>query len=308
MAAKAQQPSMPVIGYISAGFPDGLPFRAVAFRQGLNELGFVEGQNVVVERRFAEGHFERLPDFAAELVKLHAKVLVSTSGAAPSITATAEGIPVVSTFGGDPVRSGWVASLNRPGGNLTGVALFAFSLGPKRLEVLREAVPKSHVIAVLTNAENPDPETKSDEAEVEIAARRVGQKIVVIDASSERDFEPAFEYIAQQADALLVMADPFFSNRGPQLAALAERHRIPAIYEWRQMVAAGGLMSYGSSIADAFRLLGVYAGKMLKGYNPADLPIERSVKIELVLNLRTAKSLGLTFPPTLLARADEVIE
>jgi putative tryptophan/tyrosine transport system substrate-binding protein len=222
--------------------------------------------------------------------------------------AAAEGVPVVSTFGADPVRSGLIASLNRPGGNLTGVALFAFSLGPKRLEVLREAVPKSHVIAVLTNAENPDPETKSDEAEVEIAARRVGQKIVVIDASSERDFEPAFEYIAQQADALLVMADPFFSNRGPQLAALAERHRIPAIYEWRQMVAAGGLMSYGSSIADAFRLLGVYAGKILKGDNPADLPVEQSVKIELVLNLKTAKALGLTFPPSILARADEVIE
>jgi putative tryptophan/tyrosine transport system substrate-binding protein len=230
VVARAQQPTMPLIGYMSAGSAEGLPFRTVKFRQGLNELGFVEGQNVVVERRFAEGHFERMPDFAAELVKLHANVLVSTTCVTSSIMAAAEGIPVVSTFGGDPVRSGLVASLNRPGGNLTGVALFAFSLGPKRLEVLREAVPKSRVIAVLINAENPDPETKSDEADVEIAARGVGQKIVVINASSERDFEPAFAYIAQQADALLVMADPFFSNRGPQLAALAERHRIPAVH------------------------------------------------------------------------------
>ena len=222
--------------------------------------------------------------------------------------AAAEGIPVVSTFGGDPVRLGLVASLNRPGGNLTGVALLTFSLGAKRLEVLREAVPKSRVIAVLINAGNPDPGTKSDEAEVETAARGVGQQIVVINASSERDFEPAFASIAQQADALLVMADPFFANRAPQLAALAERHRIPAIYEWRQMVVAGGLMSYGSSLPDAFRLLGVYAGKILKGHNPADLPVEQSVKIELVLNLKTAKALGLTFPASVLARADEVIE
>jgi putative tryptophan/tyrosine transport system substrate-binding protein len=174
VVAGAQQPAMPVIGYMSAGFAEGLPFRTVKFRQGLKELGFVEGQNVVVERRFAEGHFERMPDFAAELVKLHANVLVSTTGVTSSIMAAAEGIPVVSTFGGDPVRSGLIASLNRPGGNLTGVALFTFSLGAKRLEVLREAVPKSRVIALLINAGNPDPDMKNDEAEVEIAARGGG--------------------------------------------------------------------------------------------------------------------------------------
>ena len=180
LVAGAQQRTMPVIGYMSAGSAEGLPWRTIKFRQGLNELGLVEGQNVVVERRFAEGHFERMPDFVAELVKLHANVLVSSTGVTSSMMAAAEGIPVVSTFGGDPVRSGLVASLNRPGGNLTGVALFAFSLGPKRLEVLREAVPKSHVIAVLINAENPDPDTKSDEAEVEIAARGVGQKLSLL--------------------------------------------------------------------------------------------------------------------------------
>jgi putative ABC transport system substrate-binding protein len=308
LVARAQQSTMPVIGYMSPGSAEGLPWRTVKFQQGLNELGFVEGQNVVVERRFAEGHFERMPDFVAELVKLHANVLVSSTGITSSMMAAAKGIPVVSTFGGDPVRSGLVASLNRPGGNLTGVVLFSTSLGVKRLEVLREAVPKAHVIAMLTNATNPDPETKSDAREVEIAARAIVQEIVTVNVNSERDFEPAFASIAQQADALLVMADPFFANRAAQLAALAERYRLPAIYEWREMVAAGGLMSYGSSIADAFRLLGVYAGKILKGDNPADLPVEQSVKIELVLNLKTANALGFTFPASILARADEVIE
>ena len=214
MVARAQQPTMPVIGYMSAGAAEGLPWRTVKFQQGLNELGFVEGQNVLVERRFAEGHFERMPDFAAELVKLHASVLVSSTGVTSSFMAAAEGIPVVSTFGGDPVRDGLVASLNRPGGNLTGVALFAYSLGAKRLEVLHEAVPKAHVIALLKNVANPDPEANLDVREVQIAAQAMGLDIVIVNVNSERDFEAAFASIAQQADALLVMADPFFANRG----------------------------------------------------------------------------------------------
>ena len=231
VVGRAQQPAMPVIGYMSAGSAEGLPWRTVKFRQGLNELGFVEGQNVVVERRFAEGHFERMADFVAELVKRHVNVLVSSTGVTPSMMAAAEGIPVVSTFGDDPVRSGQVASLNRPGGNLTGVNLFTFSLGVKRLEVLHEAVRKAHVIALLKNAANPDPDGNSDVREVEIAARAIGLDIVIVNVNSERDFEPAFASIAQQADALLIMADPFFANRGSQLAALAERHRILAMYE-----------------------------------------------------------------------------
>ncbi len=249
-----------------------------------------------------------MPNLAAELASHHVALIVNTSGAAAPIQAVVRNVPIVSTFGDDPVRSGLIASLNRPGGNLTGVAMFSMALGAKRLEVLREAVPKASVIAVLVNAENPDPEAKSDATDVEKAAQAVGQQIVVVNASSERDFETAFASIAQQANAVLVMADPFFATRRQQLVALAEQHRLPAIYEWREMVAAGGLMSYGSSIADAFRLLGLYAAKILKGDNAADLPVEQSVKIELVLNLKTAKALGLTFPPSILARADEVIE
>jgi putative ABC transport system substrate-binding protein len=308
LVARGQQSSLPVIGYVSISFPDAFPNLTLAFRQGLNELSLIEGQNVIVERRWAEGHFDRMPDFVTELVARHVAVIVNTSGPPAPITAAAQGIPVVSTFGSDPVRSGLLASLNRPGGNLTGVALFSYALGAKRLEVLREAVPNASIIAVLVNAGNPDPETKTDATDVEKAARAVRQQIVVVNASSERDFEPAFATIAQQANALLVMADPFFATRRQQLVALAERHRIPAIYEWREMVTAGGLMSYGSSLADAFRLLGVYAGKILKGDNPADLPVEQSVKIELVLNLKTAKALGLTFPTSIFARAEEVIE
>ncbi|PWT81171.1 MAG: ABC transporter substrate-binding protein [Acidobacteria bacterium] len=308
VVAYSQARELPVVGYISAGSPNGFPHLTAAFRKGLNEVGLVEGQNVTVERRWAEGRYDRLPELAAELASRRVDVIVNSTGAASAIQQGAPTIPIVSTFGGDPVKSGLVASLNRPGGNLTGVAMFSFALGAKRLEVLREALVNARVIAVLTNASNPDPETKVDAQQVEKAAREVGQQIIILSASSERDFEPAFESMAGKADALLVMADPFFAGQRNQLVALAARHSMPAIYEWREMAAAGGLMSYGSSIADAFRLLGVYAGRILKGAKPADLPIDQAVKIELVLNLRTAKSLGLTFPLSLLGRADEVIE
>jgi putative ABC transport system substrate-binding protein len=308
LVARGQQSAVPVIAYVSAGLPNTFPNLTLAFQQGLKESGFTEGKTVIVERRYGEGRFDRLPNLVAELARHHVDVIVLGSGPFPAVQSAAQGIPIVSVFGNDPMRSGLVARLNRPAGNVTGVVLFSYSLGAKRLEVLREAVPKAHVIAMLTNAANPDPETKSDAREVEIAARAIGQEIVTVDVDSERDFESAFVSIARQADALIAMADPVFATRRQQLAALAERHRIPAIYEWREMVAAGGLMSYGSSMADAWRLLGVYAGKILKGEKPADLPVEQSVKIELVLNLKTAKALGLTFPPSLLARADEVIE
>jgi putative tryptophan/tyrosine transport system substrate-binding protein len=247
LVASGQQSSLPVVGYISVGYPDGFPALAVALRKGLSELGFVEGQNVVVERRFAEGHFERLPELAAELAKLHVNVIVNSTGAASVVQAAAPGIPIVSTFGSDPVRSGLAASLNKPAGNVTGVVLFSTSLGAKRLELLHEAIPKAHVIAMLTNAANPDPEFKSDARGVEIAARAIGQEIVGVSVNSERDIEPAFASIARQANALIVMADPFFANQRQQLVALAAEHAIPAIYEWREMVATGGLMSYGTS-------------------------------------------------------------
>jgi putative ABC transport system substrate-binding protein len=308
LMARGQQPAMPVIGYVSAGFPNTFPNLTLAFQQGLNEPRFTEGKTVIVERRFAEGHFERLPNLVTELVSYPVNVIVLASTPFPTLQSASRGVPIVSVFGSDPVRSGLVASLNQPAGNVTGVVLFAYSLGAKRLEVLREAIPKARIIAMLTNAANPDPESKSDAMDVEIAARAIGQEIVIVNVSSERDFDSAFASIARQADALIVMADPVFATRRQQLAALAERHRIPAIYEWREMVAAGGLMSYGSSMADAWRLLGVYAGKILKGEKPADLPVEQSVKIELVLNLKTAKALGLTFPASILARADDVIE
>jgi putative ABC transport system substrate-binding protein len=307
LAAQAQQAAVPVIGYVASGFPNALPNLPLAFQRGLNELGFAEGKTAIVERRYAEGRVDRLPNLVAELAR-HVDVIVLGSGPFPGVQSAAQGIPIVSVFGIDPVQSGLVASLNRPAGSVTGVVLFSYSLGAKRLEVLRETVPKAHVIAMLTNAANPDPEAKSDAREVEIAARAIGQEIVIVNANSDRDFDSAFASIARQADALIVMADPVFATRRQQLVALAERHRIPAIYEWREMVAAGGLMSYGSSLADAFRLLGVYAGRILKGDNPADLPVEQSVKIELVLNLKTANALGLAFPPSILARADEVIE
>jgi putative ABC transport system substrate-binding protein len=252
--------------------------------------------------------FNRLPALATDLVNRQVNVIAAGASTLVAKAATAT-IPIVGMSSGDPVRSGLVASLNRPGGNVTAVGLFTFSLGTKRFELLRELIPNAKVIAVLANPSDPDPEAATDLKEVEIAARAVGQQLSVLNASSEHDFEPAFATISQQgAGALLVMADPFFNSRRAQLIALAARHAIPAIYEWREFTAAGGLMSYGSSLPEAYRQMGIYAGKILKGANPADLPVFQAVKIELVINFKTAKTLGLTFPITLLGRADEVIE
>jgi len=307
VVARGQQ-TMPVIGYLSVGSPETSTRYLPAFRQGLAETAYVEGQNVAIEYRWGRGNFDQMPTLAAELVSRQVDVIATpTSGfAAKAATAT---IPIVAMSGGDPVNSGLVASLNRPGGNLAGVGLFAYSLGAKRFELLHELIPKAKIIAVLVNPSNLDSGSKSDAKEVEAAARAVDQQILIVNASNERDFEPSFAAIAQQgAGALLVMADPYFNNRREQIVILTARHAIPAIYEWRDFAAVGGLMSYGSSITDAFRKLGVYAGKVLKGAKPADMPIEQAVKIELVLNLKTAKALGITFPRTLLGRADEVIE
>ena len=308
MVARGQQASLPVIGFLSVGSPETTAHTIAAFRRGLTETGYVEGQNVAVEYRWGRGNFDQIPALAAELVARKVDVIVTSTSSSEAKAATAT-IPIVTAFGGDPVSSGLVASLNRPGGNLTGVGLFAMSLGPKRFELLRELVPQARLIAVLVNPSNTNPQSKSDADDVEMAARTAGQRISILNASQDADFEPAFAAMTRDgASALLVMADPFFSNRRQQLVSLAVQHEIPAIYEWREFAALGGLMSYGSSLTDAYRRLGVYAGKILKGEKPADLPIDQAVKIELVINLMTAKALGITVSPTLLARADEVIE
>jgi putative tryptophan/tyrosine transport system substrate-binding protein len=307
LVARAQQPAMPVIGYLSAVSPGPFAPNLAAFRRGLSQTGFIEGQNVAIEYRWAEGHYDRLAVLANELVRRRVDVIVAAGGSGAVAKAATATIPIVTLSGGDPVEEGLVASLNRPGGNVTGVALFANSLGPKRFELLRELVPTAKLIAVMANPTNPP--GNADRRDVETAAHAGGQRIVVLEASVERDFEPAFTAMVQQgADALLVMADPFFNNRREQLVALVARHAVPAVYEWREFAEAGGLMSYGSSITEAHRQTGLYTGQILKGTKPADLPFQRAVKIELVINLRTAKTLDLTFPITLLARADEVIE
>ena len=309
LVARAQQPAMPVIGFLHPGTAKAFPHFVAAFRQGLNETGYVEGQNVAVEYRWGEGRYDRLPALAAELVGRKVNVIVNGGGAPFAAKAATSTIPIVSTLGGDPVMSGLIASLNRPGGNVTGVGLFSYSLGAKRLEVLREAVPSAKLIAMLVNQTNPDVQAEIDRQEVQSVARALGQRLVVLSANSESEIDTAFAEMAQQGvGAVLVMAEAIFTSRRAQLVALAARHSIPAIYDQRDIIAAGGLMSYGSSLRDAYRQLGIYAGKILNGEKPAELPVQQAVTIELVLNLKTAKSLGITFPITLLGRADEVIE
>ena len=309
LAARAQQRAMPVVGFLNGQSPDRFAPYVAAFRRGLHETGFVEGQNVAIEFRWANGRRDRLPALAAELVGRQVNVIVATGGAHRAAKAATATVPVVAMSGGDPVRGGMVASFNRPGGNVTAVALYAYELGPKRLEVLRELLPEAKVIAVLVNPTNPDPESKRDAQQVEAAARAVGQQIKMLGASSDPEIDTAFATLVQRGDdALLVMGDPFFNSRREQLVALAARHRVPAIFEWREFAAAGGLMSYGSSITDAYRQVGIYAGKILKGAKPADLPVMQTVKVELVINLKTAKALGIAIPQSVLLRADEVIQ
>jgi putative ABC transport system substrate-binding protein len=309
LAARAQQPTMPVIGLLGSASADESTHIMRALRAGLNESGFIEGKNVAIEYRWAHDKYDRLPALAAELVNRQVLVIV-TAGAEPSALA-AKGatnkIPIVFVVDGDPVSIGLVDSINRPGRNVTGMSLIASALEAKRLALVHELVPKSTMIAVLVNPEFPD--TDSQLGALETAANNNGQQIYVLEARTERDLEAVFTTIVQQkAGALLVAADPLLSQLHDQIVALAARYKVPAIYESREFVAAGGVISYGASIADAYRGAGVYAGKILKGAKPADLPVQLPTTFELVINLKAAKAIGLTVPPTLLARADEVIE
>jgi putative ABC transport system substrate-binding protein len=306
LAARAQQLAMPVIGWLKAGAPPTADVLA-AFRQGLNELGYVEGRNVAVELRNSE-QYDRLPALASELVRRRvAAIFAHNLPAAVAARAATATLPIVFGIGGDPIRDGLVTSLSRPSGNLTGVTSFQGELLPKRLELLRELVPTATVIAVLLNPDNPNLQTRS--RDVQEAARNIGQQILVLNAGSESDIDTAFATIAQQrVAALLVSDDPFLGGHSEQILALAARHAVPASYQSREFASAGGLMSYGASQRAAARQAGVYVGRILKGEKPADLPIVQPTKFELVINLKTAKALGLTVPATLLARVDEVIE
>ena len=309
LAVRAQQPALPVVGFLSSVSPG--PFRQFvdAFRRGLSETGFIEGQNVMIEYRWAEGHFDRLPALAADLVGRNVAVIAATGGPPSGQAAKAATIttPIVFIVASDPVKLGLVASLSRPGGNATGVALFAVTVESKKLELLHELVPKAMVIGVLTNPRNPNAETVS--TDLQTAARTLGLRIYVVNAATERELGTAFAtLVEQQVGALVVAADPFFTSRREEVVVLAARHGIPAIYEWREHAAVGGLMSYGTNISDAYRQAGIYTGRILKGEKPADLPVVQPTKLELVINVKTAKALGLTIPESILLRADEVIE
>ena len=309
LAARAQQPTMPVIGFLGTGSPQSDAFRVAAVRQGLIEAGYVEGRNVAFEYRWAEDHYERLPALAAELVRREVAVIASIGGitsavAAKSATAT---IPIIFEIGGDPIKLGLVASLSRPGGNITGVSFLVGTLAAKQFEVLHETVPKAVLIGFLVNPTIADAETQTKNALA--AAETLGQKLLVVQARTDSELETAFVTLVQQrAGALIVGADPFFSSRPDKLVKLAAHQKIPTIYFLREFVAAGGLMSYGASITEAHRIVGLYAGRILKGEKPADMPVQQSTKVELVINLKTAKALGLNISLPLIGRADEVIE
>jgi len=309
MTARAEQPAMPVIGFLHPASPEANADRLRAFRQGLKETGYVEDENVAIEYRWAEGHYDRLPALAAELVRRPVALIVATAGGATSAAKAATTvIPIVFAVGEDPVARGLVASLARPGGNLTGINFFNYELVPKRLELLRELVPGSARVAVLVNPTEAA-NTETTVRGVGTAAHAIGLQVRVLNASTSREIDAAFETFAhERPDIIFVGGDTFFNSRRVQLALLAVRHAVPAIYAQREFAEAGGLMSYGTNLADAFRQVGLYAGRILKGAKPADLPVVQSTKFELVINSQTARTLGLSIPPTLLARADEVIE
>jgi putative ABC transport system substrate-binding protein len=309
LAARAQQATMPVIGFLSSRSPGESSSVVAAFRTGLKESGFVEGHNVHIAFRWAEGHYAGLASMAADLVEQRVAVLVPVGGEVTAFAAkvATSTIPIVFVMGSDAVEAGLVASINRPGGNITGATLMAGAVSAKRLELLREVLPEAKVIAFLVNPDHP--RSAADAAEVQEAARSLAQPVRIVTARTEADFEAAFATLMQERlGALIVNRDGFFNSRRERIIALAARHAVPAIYESREHAEAGGLMSYGTSYADTYRQAGIYAGRILKGAKPAELPVLQPTKFEFVINLRTARALGLAIPPLLLARADEVIE
>jgi putative tryptophan/tyrosine transport system substrate-binding protein len=308
LTARAQQSAMPVIGFLNSGLPGGGYPPVSAFLKGLGETGFVEGRDVLIEYRWAEGHYERLPALLADLVQKKVNVIAATSTpaalAAKVATAT---IPIVFTTSGDPVRFGLVSSLNSPNGNLTGATQLNVEVAEKRLELMHEVLPTASNIALLVNPPNPlgTPISQGTSA----AADALGLKLQIVRASSRRDLATVFESLVQlKAEALVIESDAFFSSRSEELAQLALHHRMPAIYEYPQFTAAGGLMSYGGNVAQSYHLAGIYVGRILKGEKPSDLPVQQTTKVELLINLKTARTLGITIPLSLLGRADEVIE
>jgi putative ABC transport system substrate-binding protein len=308
LAARAQQPAMPVVGFLSGGSPNAFAHLLPPFREGLSQTGYVEYRNVGIDYRWAEGQYNRLPALAADLVRNQvAAIVANTSPAAVAAKAETSTTPIVFTGVDDPVKFRLVASLSRPGGNVTGVSFFAVELVAKRLDLLHELVPTADIVAILVNPDNPQHEAEL--RGVQGAARALGLKLHVLRANAERDFDAAFAALVQErAGALLMGADPFFGTRREQLVALAAHYAVPTMYFQREFAAAGGLVSYGTRFADAFRQVGVYVGRILKGEKPANLPVLQPTKFELVLNVKTAKALGLTVPDKLLALADKVIE
>jgi putative ABC transport system substrate-binding protein len=307
LGARAQQPAMSVVGFIRSASLAGATDLVIAFRKGLKEAGFVEGRNVEIEFRSAEDHLDRLPALVAELIRRPVAVIVGNTPSTLAAKAATTTVPIVFASGSDPVRDGLVDSLNQPGGNVTGVNFFAGVLGAKRLELLRQLVPQATTIAMLVNPNSTD--TEAERRDVQEAAQAIGQQLIVLDVSSDGDIENTFSTSVQRgAGALLVGTGAFMNSHAERLVALAARYALPASYQISGTVVAGGLMSYGASITDAYRQAGTYVGRILKGEKPADLPVMRSTKFEFVLNLKTAKTLGLDIPPTVLALADEVIE
>jgi len=308
LAAHAQQPGMPVVGFLNGASPEGYAPYVAAFHQGLKEAGYVEGQNVAIEYRWAQGQYDRLPALAADLVGRQVAVIAAgTIPAAPAAKAATATIPIVFTTGLDPVQAGLVASLNRPGGNLTGVTSLGVEVGPKGLELLHDLVPAATVMALLVNPTNPSAEPLS--RDLQTAARTLGLQLHILRASTERDFDTVFATFLQlRAGGLVIGTDGFFNTQSERLATLTVRHAVPAIFPYREFTAAGGLMSYGVSITDLYRLVGVYTGRILRGEKPGDLPVQQSTKFEFVINLQTARALGIEVPNSIQLLADELIE